>query len=143
MEQTVKVGNAIVHLGQVVEGRLEVGRKARLEVSPERESCAEPHRDASAQLGPAPRPRRTRRAAGQQVKADEFTFDFAHTGPLSPAEKRRWKDWSTSASPDLPVTLGNCPWLRPGNARRASLLRRQIRRPVGTGRSEIGDGISR
>src|SRR5262249_33950915 len=35
--QTVKVGNASVHLGSVTEGRVEVGQKAEVAVSPERE----------------------------------------------------------------------------------------------------------
>ena len=88
VEQTVKVGNATVHLGQVVEGRLEVGRKARLEVSPEREFTRKNHTATHLLhwalhrvLGEHVEQR------GSKVKADEFTFDFSHTGPMSSAEK--------------------------------------------------------
>src|SRR5262249_1930914 len=40
---TVKVGNAIVHLGEVVEGRVEAGQAAKLQVDPVREFTRKNH----------------------------------------------------------------------------------------------------
>jgi alanyl-tRNA synthetase len=86
--QTVKVGNATVHLGQVAEGRIEVGQKAQVQVSPAREFTRKNHTATHLLhwalhkvLGEHVEQR------GSKVKADEFTFDFSHTGPLTEAEK--------------------------------------------------------
>jgi alanyl-tRNA synthetase len=86
--QTVKVGNATVHVGSVTEGRVEVGQKAQLAVSGEREFTRKNH-TATHLLHWA-----LHRALGEhveqrgsKVKPDEFTFDFSHTGPLTDAEK--------------------------------------------------------
>jgi alanyl-tRNA synthetase len=88
VSQTVKVGDAVVHLGQVAEGRLEVGEKAQLAVSPEREFTRKNHTATHLLhwalvkvLGEHVEQR------GSKVKPDEFTFDFSHTGPLTEAEK--------------------------------------------------------
>jgi alanyl-tRNA synthetase len=86
--QTVKVGNAVVHVGQVTEGRVEVGQKAELAVSPEREFTRKNHTATHLLhwalhrvLGEHVEQR------GSKVKPEEFTFDFSHTGPMTDAEK--------------------------------------------------------
>jgi alanyl-tRNA synthetase len=88
VSQTVKVGNATVHLGQVTEGRVEVGQSAQLQVSPEREFTRKNHTATHLMhwalhrvLGEHVEQR------GSKVKPDEFTFDFSHTGPVTDAEK--------------------------------------------------------
>jgi alanyl-tRNA synthetase len=88
VEQTIKVGNGIVHLGKVTKGRIEVGQTAQLQVDPEREFTRKNHTAThllhwalQQVLGQHVEQR------GSKVKPDEFTFDFAHTGPLTPAEK--------------------------------------------------------
>jgi alanyl-tRNA synthetase len=88
VSQTVKVGNAVVHVGQVTEGRVEAGQKAQLQVSPEREFTRKNHTATHLLhwalhrvLGEHVEQR------GSKVKPDEFTFDFSHTGPLTDAEK--------------------------------------------------------
>src|SRR4029078_9033370 len=43
VSQTLKVGNATVHVGSVTEGRVEVGQKAQLTVSTEREFTRKNH----------------------------------------------------------------------------------------------------
>jgi alanyl-tRNA synthetase len=86
--QTVKVGNATVHVGSVTEGRVEVGQKATLTVSSEREFTRKNHTATHLLhwalhrvLGEHVEQR------GSKVKPDEFTFDFSHTGPLTDAER--------------------------------------------------------
>jgi alanyl-tRNA synthetase len=88
VDQTVKVGNATVHLGQVSEGRVEVGQPAQLQVSPEREFTRKNHTATHLLhwalhrvLGGHVEQR------GSKVKPDEFTFDFSHTGPMTQVEK--------------------------------------------------------
>jgi alanyl-tRNA synthetase len=87
--QTVKVGNATVHLGQVAEGRIEVGQTVELHVSPEREFTRKNHTATHLLhwalhrvLGEHVEQR------GSKVKPDEFTFDFSHNTPLTDAERR-------------------------------------------------------
>src|SRR5207245_9639541 len=89
VNQTVKVGTATVHLGQLTEGRMEVGQKAQLQVSPAREFTRKNHTATHLLhwalhkvLGEHVEQR------GSKVKPDEFTFDFSHTGPLTEDEKR-------------------------------------------------------
>jgi alanyl-tRNA synthetase len=86
--QTVKAGNATVHVGSVTEGRVEVGQKATLTVSTEREFTRKNHTATHLLhwalhrvLGEHVEQR------GSKVKPDEFTFDFSHTGPLTDAER--------------------------------------------------------
>jgi alanyl-tRNA synthetase len=86
--QTVKVGNATVHVGSVTEGRIEVGQKAQATVSAEREFTRKNHTATHLLhwalhrvLGEHVEQR------GSKVKPDEFTFDFSHTGPMTEAEK--------------------------------------------------------
>jgi alanyl-tRNA synthetase len=85
--QTVKVGNATVHVGSVTEGRLEVGQKAQLAVSPEREFTRKNHTATHLLhwalhrvLGEHVEQR------GSKVKPDELTFDFSHDRPVTQAE---------------------------------------------------------
>src|SRR5262249_4593274 len=86
--QTVKVGNATVHVGQVTEGQVQAGQQAWLEVDPQREFTRKNHTATHLLhwalhqvLGEHVEQR------GSKVKPDEFTFDFSHTGPLTEAEK--------------------------------------------------------
>jgi alanyl-tRNA synthetase len=88
--QTVKVGNATVHIGAVTEGRVEVGQKAQLAVSPDREFTRKNHTATHLLhwalykvLGEHVEQR------GSKVKPEEFTFDFSHTGPLTDAEREQ------------------------------------------------------
>jgi alanyl-tRNA synthetase len=88
VSQTVKIGNAVVHVGQVTEGRIEVGQTAQLQVSSERDFTRKNHTATHLLhwalhkvLGEHVEQR------GSKVKPDEFTFDFSHTGPMSDAEK--------------------------------------------------------
>jgi alanyl-tRNA synthetase len=117
--QTVKVGNATVHIGQVAEGRIDVGQQARLQVSQERDFTRKNHTATHLLhwalhkvLGEHVEQR------GSKVKPDEFTFDFAHTGPLTDAEKAEverlvnekvyddlpvaWRELSTAEARKLP-----------------------------------------
>jgi alanyl-tRNA synthetase len=103
--QTLKVGNATVHVGQVTEGRIEVGQKAKLQVSSERDFTRKNHTATHLLhwalhkvLGEHVEQR------GSKVKPDEFTFDFAHTGPLTDAEKAEVERLvNEKAYQDLPV----------------------------------------
>jgi alanyl-tRNA synthetase len=86
--QTVKVGSATVHVGSVTEGRVEVGQKAQMTVSSEREFTRKNHTATHLLhwalhrvLGEHVEQR------GSKVKPDEFTFDFSHSGPMTDAEK--------------------------------------------------------
>jgi alanyl-tRNA synthetase len=109
--QTVKVGNASVHVGQLMEGRLEVGQKAELLVSPEREFTRKNHTATHLLhwalhkvLGEHVEQR------GSKVKPEEFTFDFSHTGPLSDQEKAEVERLvNEKVYQDLPVTWRELP----------------------------------
>ncbi len=88
VSQTVKVGNAVVHVGSVTAGRLEIGQTAALNVNSEREFTRKNHTATHLLhwalhrvLGEHVEQR------GSKVKPDEFTFDFSHTGPMSDSEK--------------------------------------------------------
>jgi alanyl-tRNA synthetase len=109
--QTVKVGNATVHLGSVAEGRVEVGQKAKLSVSPDREFTRKNHTATHLLhwalhkvLGEHVEQR------GSKVKPDEFTFDFSHTGPVTDAEKAEVERLvNEKIYQDLPVTWRELP----------------------------------
>ena len=86
--QTLKLGSAIVHVGEVAVGRIEAGQKAWLKVNPDREFTRKNHTATHLLhwtlhkvLGEHVEQH------GSKVKPDEFTFDFSHTGPLTDAEK--------------------------------------------------------
>jgi alanyl-tRNA synthetase len=103
--QTVKVGNATVHVGAVKEGRVEVGQKAQLTVSTEREFTRKNHTATHLLhwalhrvLGEHVEQR------GSKVKPDEFTFDFSHTGPMTDAERAEVEQLvNEKVYADLPV----------------------------------------
>jgi alanyl-tRNA synthetase len=111
VSQTVKVGNAVVHIGEVTEGRIEVGQKAELAVGPEREFTRKNHTATHLLhwalhkvLGEHVEQR------GSKVKPDEFTFDFSHTGPMTEAEKAEVERLvNEKIYQDLPVTWRELP----------------------------------
>ncbi len=104
--QTVKVGNATVHVGSVTAGRVEVGQEAHAAVSGEREFTRKNHTATHLLhwalhrvLGEHVEQR------GSKVKPDEFTFDFSHTGPMTDAEKAQVEQLvNEKVYADLPVT---------------------------------------
>jgi alanyl-tRNA synthetase len=111
VKQTIKLGNAVVHVGEVEAGRLEAGQKAWLQVSSGREFTRKNHTATHllhwalrSVLGEHVEQR------GSRVKPDEFTFDFAHTGPLSPEEKARVEQLvNEKVYQDLPVRWRELP----------------------------------
>jgi alanyl-tRNA synthetase len=88
VSEVSKVGNAILHIGQVSAGTIQLGQTAQVEVNPEREFTRKNHTAThllhwalQKVLGAHVE------QAGSKVKPDEFTFDFNHTGPMSAEEK--------------------------------------------------------
>jgi alanyl-tRNA synthetase len=84
VEHTTKSGNAVVHVGRISDGWLEVGQTATLAVDPIREFTRKNHTAThllhwalQKVLGEHVEQR------GSKVAPDEFTFDFAHTGPVT------------------------------------------------------------
>ena len=119
VDQTMKVGNAVVHVGHVTEGWLEPGQTAVLTVDPMRDFTRKNHTATHLLhwalrkvLGDHVEQR------GSKVKPDEFTFDFSHTGPLIAEEKHeverlvnekiyqdlpvRWRELSILEAKQLP-----------------------------------------
>lgn len=85
---TLRSGNAVLHVGHVSEGSLEVGQNAKLAVSEVRDFTRKNHTTTHLLhwalhkvLGEHVEQR------GSKVKPDEFTFDFSHTGPMTQEEK--------------------------------------------------------
>jgi alanyl-tRNA synthetase len=109
--QTVKVGNATVHVGEVTTGPVGVGQNAKLLVDPEREFTRKNHTAThllhwalQRVLGEHVEQR------GSKVKPDEFTFDFSHTGPMTEAEKAEVERLvNEKIYQDLPVTWRELP----------------------------------
>jgi alanyl-tRNA synthetase len=142
--QTIKIGNATVHLGQVTEGRVEVRQEAGLEVNPEREFTRKNHTATHLLhwalhrvLGEHVEQR------GSKVKPEEFTFDFSHSGPMSEAEKSEVERLvNEKVYADLPVQ-----WRELGiaEARRLPGVRAFFGDKYGdvVRVVEIGDGFSR
>jgi alanyl-tRNA synthetase len=87
VEDTQKLGDTVLHLGQVVEGHLEPGQAAALEVAGVRADTMRNH-TATHLLNWA-----LRRVLGDHVEqkgslvdAEKTRFDFTHTGPLTAEE---------------------------------------------------------
>src|SRR5205085_10132057 len=88
VDRTVKAGNAIVHVGHVADGWLEVGQAATLAVNPEREFTRKNHTATHLLhwalhkvLGEHVEQR------GSLVNPQKLTFDFSHPGPMTAEEK--------------------------------------------------------
>lgn len=86
---TQKLGNAIAHIGHMIQGELQAGQRTRLEVSPQREFTRKNHTATHLAhwalqkiLGDHIEQR------GSKVKPEEFTFDFSHNAVLSPDQRR-------------------------------------------------------
>ncbi|MFT3880539.1 MAG: alanine--tRNA ligase [Gemmatales bacterium] len=86
---TVKLGNAIAHVGHITKGELKAGEKVKLEVSTERDFTRKNHTATHLAhwalqkvLGSHVEQR------GSKVKPEEFTFDFSHTAAMTAEEKR-------------------------------------------------------
>jgi len=109
--ETLKIGNATVHVGQVAEGRMEAGQAGRLEVSPARDFTRKNHTATHLLhwalhkvLGEHVEQR------GSKVKPDEFTFDFSHTGPLTEPQKAEAERLvNEKVYQDLPVVWRELP----------------------------------
>jgi alanyl-tRNA synthetase len=84
---TQKLGDAVLHVGRVVDGWLESGQQATLEVDPHRADTMRNH-TATHLLNWA-----LRKVLGEHIEqkgslvdAEHTRFDFAHQAPLSPVE---------------------------------------------------------
>jgi alanyl-tRNA synthetase len=109
--QTVKVGNAVAHVGEVTEGWIEVGQNARLDVNPVRDFTRKNH-TATHLLHWALRKVLGEHVEqrGSKVKPDEFTFDFAHTGPMTDEQKATVEfEVNEAVYADLPVQWRELP----------------------------------
>ncbi len=106
VEDTQKLGDAVLHVGRVVDGKLEVGQSATLEVGGGRPDTMRNH-TATHLLNWA-----LRKVLGEHVEqkgslvdAEKTRFDFTHDKPLAPeqvAEVERLVNEKVYA--DLPVT---------------------------------------
>jgi alanyl-tRNA synthetase len=105
VNQAVKVGNAIVHLGHISDGWLEAGQTAMLTVDPVREFTRKNHTTTHLLhwalrkvLGEHVEQR------GSKVGPDQFTFDFSHPGPMTREEIMEVeRDVNEKIYEDLPV----------------------------------------
>jgi alanyl-tRNA synthetase len=105
VNNTLKLGNAIAHIGQMTDGYFAPGQHARLQVSPEREFTRKNHTATHLVhwalqkiLGEHIEQR------GSKVKPDEFTFDFSHNAALSQDQRQEVERLvNEKAYFDLPV----------------------------------------
>ena len=88
VEDTVRVGDHVLHVGHVVTGRLAVGDDCELAIDHHRRDRVMAHHTATHLLNLALRaaagPDRDQR--GSLVAPDRLRFDYAATGPLDPAQ---------------------------------------------------------
>jgi alanyl-tRNA synthetase len=109
--QTIKVGNAVVHLGEVTEGRIETGQSATLAVDPIRDLTRKNHTVTHLLhwalhkvLGEHVEQR------GSMVNPQKLTFDFSHPTAMTAAEKARVEQLvNEKIYQDLPVTWRELP----------------------------------
>jgi alanyl-tRNA synthetase len=144
VEQTAKSGAAIIHIGHVVDGYMEVGQMADLAVSPEREFTRKNHTAThllhwalQRVLGSHVEQR------GSKVKPDGFTFDFSHPSPMTELEKNQIERLvNEKIYEDLPVQARELPI---AEARKLPGVRAFFGDKYGdvVRVIEIGDGFSR
>jgi len=109
--ETRKMGDVVLHLGRASEGTIQAGQVAKMTVDPEREFTRKNH-TATHLLHWALQKVLGEHVeqAGSKVKPDEFTFDFRHTGPMSPEEKAEVERLvNEKIYQDLPVHWGELP----------------------------------
>jgi len=89
-----KLGDLIVHLGKVEEGRVAVGDFAELKIDIARRDATRAHHSATHLLHAALRGKLGEHVSqkGSQVTADRLRFDISHPKPLSPEEARAVED---------------------------------------------------
>jgi alanyl-tRNA synthetase len=142
--QTVKVGNAVAHVGEVSDGWIEPGQRGELNVNPERDYTRKNHTATHLLhwalrlvLGEHVEQR------GSKVKPDEFTFDFTHGGPLSLVQLNEVEELvNERIYQDLALTWRELPI---GEARKLPGVRAFFGEKYGdlVRVVEIGDGFSR
>src|SRR5262249_33472742 len=106
VSQTVKVGDAVAHVGQVTTGQVKVGETAKLRVDPEREFTRKNH-TATHLLNWA-----LRKVLGDHVEqkgslvdSEKTRFDFTHDQPLTAEEIQQVERLvNEKIYADLPVT---------------------------------------
>jgi alanyl-tRNA synthetase len=111
VSNTLKQGNAVLHIGEFVTGSFEANQLVHLEVDPEREFTRKNHTTThllhwalQKVLGEHVE------QAGSKVKPEEFTFDFTHTGPMTAEEKSEVERLvNEKIYQDLPVTWRELP----------------------------------
>src|SRR5205823_10660127 len=106
VEDTQKMGESVLHVGRVAEGRIEAGQSATYEIGGDRPHTMRNH-TATHLLNWALREvlGGDVKQKGSQVDAEKTRFDFAHDKPLTPdeiAEVERLVNEKIYA--DLPVT---------------------------------------
>ncbi len=94
VEDTQKLGTAIVHRGIVRQGALEVGDRVRLTIDVPRREAARLNHSATHLVHAALRRRLGEhvKQAGSLVAPDRLRFDFAHHRPVTPEELRDVED---------------------------------------------------
>jgi alanyl-tRNA synthetase len=108
---TNKVGDLILHVGSISEGRLEAGQSADLLVDADRDLTRKNH-TATHLLHFALRKVLGEHVEqrGSKVKPDEFTFDFSHSKPMSEEEKQQVERFvNERVYQDLPVQWRELP----------------------------------
>ncbi len=111
VEDTQKLGNSVMHVGRVINGSIEAGQAAKLEVSPARRATMKNH-TATHLLNWA-----LRRVLGSHIEqkgslvdAEKTRFDFSHNQPIKEEELREIERLvNEKIYSDLPVQAKSMP----------------------------------